>query len=117
MRFAGSRLEGFLRDDGPDYGEMTQAANTVATKEKNAMSDIGSQLAATGISTQAAVEAAKIAGSAQASAANAQATGSMFSSLGNIGSSLIGGFKSPTSTKTKDLYTPSSAGRMANAFY
>ena len=119
MRFAGTRLEGFLNDDGPDYGEMTQAANTVATKEGNAMNDIGSQMAATGISTQAAVEAAEIAAEAQADAANSQASGAMFESIGSIGSSLLGGFGSDTETPTSSYksFSPESRGRIANAMY
>lgn len=117
MRFAGTRLEGFLNDDGPDYGKMSQAANTVATKEGNAMNDVQSQIAATGITTNAAVEAAEIAAEASADAANSQANGSMFSSLGSIGSSLIGGFGSSAATPTYKSYSPASAGNIASAMY
>ena len=101
MRFAGSRIEGFLNADRPDFGKMAQDADTMRSQESNAMTDIQAKIGATGIGEAGKVEAAGIMADARAQAAQSQAQGSMFSSLGNIGSSLIGGIGKPKSSKPK----------------
>lgn len=106
MRFAGSRIEGFLAADRPDFGKMSQSADVMRSKEQNAMTDIAAKVNSTGIAEAGKVEAAGIMADARADAAQAQAQGSMFSSLGSIGSSLIGSLGSSSSSAGSSSYTP-----------
>lgn len=117
MRFAGSRIEGFLAADRPDFGKMSQSADVMRSKEQNAMTDIAAKVNSTGIAEAGKVEAAGIMADARADAAQAQAEGSMFSSLGSIGSSLIGSFGSSGSAPTSKSYSPSTMGSIANSYY
>ena len=92
MRFAGTRVEGFLSNPSTDFGALGQAADTLRSNEIASYNDIQGKVAATGISAAAQAEAADITGAAAASAANSQANGSMFSSIGGIASSALGAF-------------------------
>ena len=96
MRFAGTNMASFLDDNRPDFGQMSMNAAGINSAERNsgvaAMGDMG----VAGIGAQAAAEASDITGAAQASAANAQAQGSMFSALGQIAGAGIGAI--PTGT-------------------
>ena len=89
MRFAGSRIEGFL-GDSPDFGKVAQNAGVMQSKEKAAITGLQGKVASAGIGAAAEVESAGIVGAAQASAASDYATGSMFGALGQIGSAAIG---------------------------
>ena len=93
MRFAGSRIEGFL-GDSPDMGAMAQKAGAMQSQEKAAYTGLQGKVASAGIGAAAEVESAGIIGAAQASAAADQATGSMFSALGQIGGAALGTFGS-----------------------
>ena len=90
MRFAGTRMEGFMGDDRPDFGALSQKALANRTAESTAGTDLMGKTAATGIAAAGAVEAANITGAAQASLANAQGQASIMSGLGSIASSAIG---------------------------
>ena len=95
MRFAGSRIEGFMGgDDSPNFGEMAQKSLAIRNKESTTATDLMGKTAATGIQAAGAVEAAEITGDAQKALANAQGQAQMMSSIGQIGSSLIGGIGS-----------------------
>ena len=93
MRFAGTRIEGFL-GDRPDYGKTAQQAGMLQSKEKSTYTDLQGKVASAGIGAAAEVESAGIIGAPQASAAADQATGSMFSALGQIGGAAVGTFGS-----------------------
>ena len=98
MRFAGSRIEGFL-GDSPDMGAMAQKAGAMKSQEKAAYTGLQGKVASAGIGAAAEVESAGIIGAAQASAAADQATGSMFSALGQIGGAALGTFGSSSWNK------------------
>ena len=95
MRFAGTRMEGFMGDDRPDFGALSQKALANRTAESTAGTDLMGKTAATGIAAAGAVEAANITGAAQASLANAQGQASIMSGLGSIAGSAIGAFGTP----------------------
>ena len=95
MRFAGTRMESFMGGDRPDFSALAQKGLANRTEESTAATDLMGKTAATGISEAGKVEAANIVGAAQASLASAQAQGSMFSALGQIGGAAIGAFGSP----------------------
>ena len=90
MRFAGTRMEGFLSDDRPDYGEMAQKGLALRNKEETAATDLMGKTAATGIAEAGRVEAANITGAAQAAVANAQGNAAIMKGIGGIASSAIG---------------------------
>ena len=92
MRFAGTRIEGFLGDDRPDYGQAVSNASTLRSQEGRAVTDVMGKTAAAGIDAAGKAESAEITGAAEAALANAQGQASMMSSLGDIGGSIIGGF-------------------------
>ena len=92
MRFAGSRIEGLLGNGRTNFGAMAQKADALRSNEIAAMNDLQGKVGATGITAAAEAKAAEITGAAAASAANSEAMGSMFSTLGDIGSSAIGAF-------------------------
>ena len=113
MRFAGSRIEDFLGADRPDFGEMSQNADVMRTKEQNAMTDVQAKVGSTGVAEAGKVKAAGIMADARADAAQAQAQGQMFSSLGDIGAGLIGTFGSsskPAVSKTQSYDSGFSMG-------
>ena len=95
MRFAGTRMEGFLGDDRPDYGALSQKALANRTAESTAGTELMGKTAATGIAEAGRVEAANITGAAQTSLANAQGNAAIMSGIGDIAGSFIGaGIKS-----------------------
>ena len=93
MRFAGSRIEGFM-SQGPDMGAMAQNAGTIGSKERSAVTQMLGDTAAAGVNAAAKAESAGILAEGQKAQAAGQAQGQMFSALGSIGSSLIGGIGS-----------------------
>ena len=99
MRFAGDDIASYLKNDNrPNFGKLSQQADTMRTDEANAYTGLDARVGAQGISTAAAVEGNKLMADARGKVAEAQGDAQMMSSLGSIGSSLIGAF------------TPSSSG-------
>ena len=94
MRFAGSRSEGFMGDDSPNFGDMAQKSLAIRNKEETTGTDLMGKTAATGIKAAGDVQASKITGEANAALANAQGQAAMMKGIGEIGSSLIGGIGS-----------------------
>ena len=92
MRFAGTRMEGFLNKDRPEYGDLAQKGSSLLSKESSAATDLMGQTASTGISAAGAVEASSITGAAQQALAEAQGNAAVMSGIGNIASSAIGAF-------------------------
>ena len=91
MRFAGSRIEGFMGSDNrPDFGNINETGLAIRNKESTTATDLMGQTAATGIKAAGDVEASKIVGAAQASAAQAQGQASIMKGIGGIASSAIG---------------------------
>ena len=91
MRFAGTRIEGLLGDDGPNYGQLSQNAGILKSKEKQAGWDAESKLASQGIQSAADVEAAELAGAAMQSQARADMFASGMKAIGQIGGAAVGG--------------------------
>ena len=95
MRFAGDDIASYLKNDNrPNFGKLSQQADTMRADEANAYTGLDARVGAQGISTAAAVEGNKLMADARAKVAEAQGNASMMSSLGSIGSSLIGSFGS-----------------------
>ena len=90
MRFAGTRIEGFMGDDSPNFGEMAQKGLALRNKEETTATDLMGKTAATGIAEAGKVEAANITGAAQSALANAKGQASIMSGIGKIGGSFIG---------------------------
>ena len=90
MRFAGTRIEGFMGGDSPNFGQMSQAGLKMRNKEETTATDLMGQTASTGISEAGKVEAANIVGAAQQGLASAQGTASILGGIGKIGGSIIG---------------------------
>ena len=90
MRFAGTRIEGLLGNDSPDFGQLSQKSAILNSKEKQEAWNAEGKVAAQGIQSAADVEAAKLVGAA----AQSQASADMFSAgmgmLGKIGGAGIG---------------------------
>ena len=91
MRFAGTRIEGFL-GDGPDYGELASNASTIRSREGQAVTDAMAKTSATGINAAGEVEAANIVGAAESALASAQGQASIMKGIGQIGGAAIGEF-------------------------
>ncbi len=92
MRFAGSRMDGVLGTERPDFGNSSQKAGKMQSAEKSAYNDMQGKVGAAGTGAAATAEAASITGAAQADAAQAQSNGQMFSTLGSVASAGIGAF-------------------------
>ena len=90
MRFAGTRMEGFLGDDRPDFGSMVQKGAAIRNKESTTATDLMGKTAATGIAEAGKVEAANITGAAQTALANAKGQAAVMSGIGDIAGSFIG---------------------------
>lgn len=103
MRFA--KIEEFMNQNRPDFGQTAQQAATFRAAEKNAGTALSGRAAAAGINAVGEVEAADIIGAAQASAANSAARGSMWSSLGSIASAGIGTFGQVGTNMGKTQYS------------
>ena len=93
MRFAGSRIEGFMGSENrPDFGNINQTGLAIRNKESTTATDLMGQTAATGIKAAGDVEASKITGAAQTALANAQGQAAIMEGIGGIASSAIGAF-------------------------
>ena len=88
MRFAGTRIEGFL-GDSPEYDALASGASKLASKERQAITDIMGKTAAAGVSAASKVKAAELAGAAQQQMASAQGQSAMMGMIGQIGGSAI----------------------------
>jgi len=98
MRFAGSRIEGFLGDT-PDYGGLASGSSKLKSKEDQAITGLMGKTAATGISAAGKVKGAEITGAAQQAMASAQSQAAMMGMIGKIGAAGItaaGGGGTPT---------------------
>ena len=119
MRFAGSRLEGYL-DKGTDFGAMTQGADNIRTKEGVNNIEAQSKVATTGIAAEAKIAAAE----AGAAATVAQGQADMFSGImggiGKIGGAAVGAMGSSGINSYSDIpsagLTGSAAGGGSNAY-
>lgn len=89
MRFAGTRIEGFLGDK-PDYGALASKASTLKSKEGQAATNLMGKTAAAGIQAAGQVKAAKITGAAQSAMANAQSQAATMGMIGQIAGAGIG---------------------------
>ena len=89
-------MASYLDENRPDFGQMSMDAAGFNSAERNSGVAAMSEVGATGINSQAAVEAAELVGAAQASAAGDSAMGSMFGALGSIAGAGIGAI--PTGT-------------------
>lgn len=88
MRFAGTRIEGFLGDK-PDYGAIASGADSLRSKESQAATDLMGKTAATGISAAGQVKGAEITGAAQQAMASAQSQAATMGMIGQIGAAGI----------------------------
>ena len=96
MRFAGMRMEGFMNDDRPDYGQMAINNDNRETEFVNKSNEAEAYVGATGIKTAGDVEAAGIIADAKAGVAQAQGNAAMMKGIGSIASSALGAFGSPS---------------------
>lgn len=94
MRFAGTRIEGFMDKERPDFGKMVQNADTISTKENNAYNDFQAKVGVAGINANAETEAAKLQMEGAKAEAAAAGNAAMMEGIGQIGSGLIGSFGS-----------------------
>lgn len=93
MRFAGSRMENFMDDNRPDYGQMGINQDNRETEFVNKSNEAQAYVGSKGITTAGEVEAAGILADAEVAMANAQSNAAMMETLGGIGSSFLGGIK------------------------
>ncbi len=89
MRFAGTRIEGFLGDK-PNYGELASKASTLKSKEGQAATNLMGRTAAAGIQAAGQVKGAKITGAAQQEMASAQSQAATMGMIGQIAGAGIG---------------------------
>ena len=89
MRFAGTRIEGFLGDK-PDYGALASGADSLRSKESQAATGLMGKTAAAGISAAGQVKGAEITGAAQQAMASAQSQAATMGMIGQIGGAAIG---------------------------
>ena len=113
MRFAGSRLEGFLGDHGPDYGATASAASTLRSREGQAVTDAMGKTAAAGITAAGKAKSAEISGAAEAALASAQGQASIMKGIGQIGGAAIGSFGPANITSYSDIPTEGLRGLKA----
>lgn len=88
MRFAGTRIESLLGDK-PDYGQLASDANTLRSKENQAITNLMGNTAAAGISAAGQVKSAELTGAAESQLASAKGTASMLHDLGKVGGSFL----------------------------
>lgn len=103
MRFAGTRMEGFMDTKGPKFGDMAIQDLSNRNRESTTATDLMGKTAATGIQAAGAVEAAGIVGGAQAGLANAQGQAAIMSGIGQIAGSAIGAFGTPQINSYDDI--------------
>ena len=94
MRFAGTRIEGFLGDT-PDYGGLASGSSRLKSKESQAVTNLMGKTAATGISAAGKVKGEEIVGEAEQQMASAKSQAAMMGMIGKIGGAAIGAI--PTS--------------------
>ena len=92
MRFAGTRIEGLLGNDKPDYGATVSNASTLRSQESQAVTDVMGKTASAGIKAAGDVESANIVGAAESALASAQGQAAIMSGIGEIGGAAIGQF-------------------------
>ena len=102
MRFAGTRIEGFM-GDRPDYGEAVSDASTLRSKESQAVTDVMGKTAAAGINAAGKAESAKITGSAASALARAQGQAAVMEGIGQIGGAAIGAMGPADITSYSDI--------------
>ena len=88
MRFAGTRIEGFLGDK-PDYGALASGADSLRSEESQAATGLMGKTAAAGISAAGQVKGAEITGAAQQAMASAQSQAATMGMIGQIGGAAI----------------------------
>ena len=115
MRFAGTRMEGFLGGDGPNFGDMSQAGLKMRNKESTTATDLMGKTAATGIAEAGKVEAANITGAAASALASAKGQASIMSGLGSIAGSAITAFGTPKINSYDDIPAGGLTGSAAGA--
>lgn len=103
MRFAGTRIEGFL-GDSPDYGKIATGGSTIKSKEGQAATDLMGKTAAAGISAAGEVKGAEIKGAAQRAMASAQSQAAMMGMIGQIGGAAIGAIPKSSGYNLGDSY-------------
>ena len=91
MRFAGSRLEGYL-GKGIDAGQMAQSADNIRTKEGVNNIEAQTKVGTTGIAAQAKIAAAEAGAAATRSQGEANMFSSIMGGIGKIGGAAIGQF-------------------------
>ena len=90
MRFAGTRIEGLLGNDAPDYGALTSTADSLRSKESQAVTNLMGKTAATGISAAGKVKGEEIVGAAEQQMASAKSQAAMMGMFGKIAGAGIG---------------------------
>ena len=103
MRFAGTRIEGLLGNDKPDYGQTVSNASTLRSQESQAVTDLMGKTTASGIKAAGDVEAANIVGAAESALASAQGQASIFEGIGQIGGAAIGAMGPADITSYSDI--------------
>ena len=91
MRFAGTRLEGFLGDK-PDMGAIAQTASDIDAEEKSALTKAKSDTASAGIAGASKAETAGILGAANSQLAAAEGNAAMYQAIGQVAGAGIGQF-------------------------
>ena len=89
MRFAGTRIEGFLGDT-PDYGGLASGSSRLKSKESQAVTNLMGKTAATGISAAGKVKGEEIVGEAEQQMASAKSQAAMMGMFGKIAGAGIG---------------------------
>ena len=117
MRFAGSRMEGFLNPNKPDFGNVASQGMANRSALNNAATITESQVNQAGVAAAAKVEAAELIGAAQSAQASASTFASGMGMIGNIASAGIGAI--PTSIGSMDVTTPvwKDATKEANSWF
>jgi len=88
MRFAGTRIEGFLGDK-PDYGELVSGADTLKTKEEGAVTNMLTDTTAAGINSVGETKASENLKGAYQNLAGANTFAAGMNALGQAGGSFI----------------------------
>ena len=117
MRFAGSEpITNYLKG-GLNMGAAAQSGAKTRSAIKNAATQLEGQVGASGINAAGQVESAGIIGAAQASAAQSQANGQMFQTLGSVASAGIGGLGGAGGAANFSSPTWQTAQTQANNFF
>ena len=98
MRFAGSRMEGFLNPNKPDFGEVANQGMANRSALNNAATITESQVNQAGVAAAAKVEAANLIGAAQSAQADASTFASGMGMIGSIAGGVMGGMGNAADT-------------------